>query len=212
MVGPEGFEPPTKSLEGSCSVQLSYEPTGGNKGLLLAKRSLCQDFSFARRVWPCRWQGQRLLLMFTPICLHTRAAPYFLPLPSKQLSSINKQITAVQNEIAITESEIAAIDQKISAKQSGSESSYSGYDNSYSYSDTQTTDVDIYTEETVSNETSQVTSNPFLAVSYNFSSYTNMTEALEAMANNNEQSTTSARTTVNNNNQEIRKMFQDLVA
>lgn len=25
MVRPEGFEPPTKSLEGSCSVHLSYE-------------------------------------------------------------------------------------------------------------------------------------------------------------------------------------------
>ncbi len=24
VVRPEGFEPPTKSLEGSCSVQLSY--------------------------------------------------------------------------------------------------------------------------------------------------------------------------------------------
>ncbi len=27
MVRPEGIEPPTKSLEGSCSIRLSYERT-----------------------------------------------------------------------------------------------------------------------------------------------------------------------------------------
>ena len=27
MAGPEGLEPPTYCLEGSCSIQMSYEPT-----------------------------------------------------------------------------------------------------------------------------------------------------------------------------------------
>ena len=147
----------------------------------------------------------------------------------KQLNSVNKQIADVNNEIATTDNDIAKIDQQISAKQSSIQSvenQLNGTNNTDVYDDygangyqnygSKDNSITNYTPAAVECEAAQTQpqkiTNPFLAISYDLGNYSNMTEALEAIATGNEQSASEARTVTNNNKQEIRNMFQDLIA
>ncbi len=144
----------------------------------------------------------------------------------QELSSVNKEITVVDAEISSINGDIAKIDTKIVKVQTNiteTKTAIAGLN------DEKTEPIEgdkqpvqkpgsVEKEEipgSSNNKNNDVVSgganNPFVAVSFETISYSNIVEALDAIAKNNDIAVQNARTQDDNNKQEMRNMFQDLL-
>ena len=144
----------------------------------------------------------------------------------QQVNALNGQISAIDKEISTTNKEITTIDNKIAKVNVNiqtTQNALNALDNKEAentVTDDTTVVIDAPATDDVTNSTNNnyvisentQSSNPFLAISYDNTTYNSMLDALNALAKNNEQNIESARTQDNENKQEIRQMFQELIA
>ena len=122
----------------------------------------------------------------------------------KEINSIDKNIAQVQTNIQSVENQISVLkggeSQEVTVITVGDyESQSTDRTGANNISDSKST-------------VTAITTNPFLAISYDTGVYASMTEALEAMATNNERRIAAAQAQLQNNEQELRKLFQDYIA
>lgn len=180
----------------NCTLQMTAKQTNINSYQANISTSISENESLEKRNKPL----QKQLVTVTNSIIDIEG----------EINTTNKEIASIDNQMAVVNGNIQSVQNSL-AQLNGTEVT-NNYSSSYTPVSYNEPGNKQEKQEYVDTPSAVSKSNPFLAVSYDFGSYTNMTEALDAMVQRNQNDVNLARNTVEADKQEIRRMYEELIA